>query len=240
MKKLIAVRKSTLAFGVARQLLPPAIARCWPTCRQLGDELILCVPPNLSRLGTGDRLDLSRSDRIRRNARPHAFPAIGEMPYMITLAPYGFYWFKLQERDKSEPAAPRSFPNFERWWCVGATGYRSPTRSVFECARVAGNIWRARDGFRSTMRRPSILPDLGDPVLRYRRQPALLAFFQMAEDETNTRYVMPMQIGGAGSIANVTTRMRLAAVVRAPAKARYWTSHQPHLVGSCCATSARH
>jgi len=27
------------------------------------------------------------------NARPHAFPADRELPYMITLAPYGFYWF---------------------------------------------------------------------------------------------------------------------------------------------------
>jgi maltose alpha-D-glucosyltransferase/alpha-amylase len=25
------------------------------------------------------------------------FPAIGELPYFVTLAPYGFYWFNLQE-----------------------------------------------------------------------------------------------------------------------------------------------
>ena len=41
------------------------------------------------------------------------FPAIGELPYMITLAPYGFYWFQLQERDKSEPVTPRAVPEFE-------------------------------------------------------------------------------------------------------------------------------
>jgi maltose alpha-D-glucosyltransferase/alpha-amylase len=23
------------------------------------------------------------------------FPAIGELPYFVTLAPYGFYWFEL-------------------------------------------------------------------------------------------------------------------------------------------------
>ena len=40
------------------------------------------------------------------------FPAIGELPYMITLAPYGFYWFQLKERDKSEPAPP-TVPEFE-------------------------------------------------------------------------------------------------------------------------------
>jgi maltose alpha-D-glucosyltransferase / alpha-amylase len=25
------------------------------------------------------------------------FPPIGELPYFVTLAPYGFYWFQLQD-----------------------------------------------------------------------------------------------------------------------------------------------
>ena len=34
------------------------------------------------------------------------FPPIGELPYMITLAPYGFYWFQLQIKAPSMHEAP--------------------------------------------------------------------------------------------------------------------------------------
>ena len=57
-------------------------------------------------LGTGDRTrSVARgrtASRWKCSGAP-AFPPIGELPYMITLAPYGFYWFQLREPDKSEP-----------------------------------------------------------------------------------------------------------------------------------------
>jgi maltose alpha-D-glucosyltransferase/alpha-amylase len=31
------------------------------------------------------------------------FPAIGELPYFVTLAPHGFYWFRLQEDSPEDP-----------------------------------------------------------------------------------------------------------------------------------------
>jgi maltose alpha-D-glucosyltransferase/alpha-amylase len=30
------------------------------------------------------------------------FPAIGELPYFITLAPYGFFWFQLLDEEVNE------------------------------------------------------------------------------------------------------------------------------------------
>jgi maltose alpha-D-glucosyltransferase/alpha-amylase len=34
------------------------------------------------------------------------FPRIGELPYFVTLAPYGFYWFELVEQPRQdEPEA---------------------------------------------------------------------------------------------------------------------------------------
>jgi maltose alpha-D-glucosyltransferase / alpha-amylase len=29
------------------------------------------------------------------------FPRIGELPYLLTFAPHGFYWFKLVDPDKA-------------------------------------------------------------------------------------------------------------------------------------------
>src|SRR6201982_2343658 len=111
-KRLISVRKSTLAFGRGSMtFIRPVNRAVLAYVRQLGDEVILCVA-NLSRSAQATELDLSAfKDRVPLEmlGRTH-FPAIGELPYMITLAPYGFYWFQLQHRDKSEPVVPRGVP----------------------------------------------------------------------------------------------------------------------------------
>ena len=74
------------------------------------------------------------------------FRAIGELPYMITLAPYGFYWFQLSERDKSEHVAPRAVPEFETLVVpVGATWVSlARTRGVFERDVLPGYLARTR------------------------------------------------------------------------------------------------
>jgi maltose alpha-D-glucosyltransferase/alpha-amylase len=197
-KKLIAVRKSTLAFGRGSlTFIRPANRAVLSYVRQLGDEVILCVA-NLSRSAQATELDLSAfKDRVPLEmlGRTH-FPAIGELPYMITLAPYGFYWFQLQHRDKSEPATPSIVPEFETLVVpVGATWVSlARTRSLFECDVLPGHLARSRwypihDASAIHPILTSAIPfcDIGD------NRP-WLAFFQPAEDEAKTRYVLPMQI----------------------------------------------
>jgi maltose alpha-D-glucosyltransferase/alpha-amylase len=197
-KKLIAVRKSTLAFGRGTMtFIRPANRSVLAYVRQFGDEVILCVA-NLSRSAQATELDLSAfRDRIPLEmlGRTH-FPAIGELPYMITLAPYGFYWFKLQERDKSEPAAPSIVPEFETLVVpVGATWVSlARTRSLFECDVLPGHLARSRwypinnaSAIHPTLTSAIPFCDIGD------NRP-WLAFFETAEDEAKTRYVLPMQI----------------------------------------------
>jgi maltose alpha-D-glucosyltransferase/alpha-amylase len=60
------------------------------------EDTVLCVN-NLSRWAQPVELDLSRWDGfvpIEMLGRVR-FPPIGELPYFVTLHPYGFYWFKL-------------------------------------------------------------------------------------------------------------------------------------------------
>ena len=65
--------------------------------RSLGDEQILCVH-NLSHSAQSVELDL----RSLAGAIPiemfggSVFPRIRELPYVLTLAPYGFYWFRMR------------------------------------------------------------------------------------------------------------------------------------------------
>ena len=63
-------------------------------------ERVLCVH-NLARSAQAVELDLSEYEGrhpIELFGRSR-FPRIGELPYLLTLAPRGFYWFQLVEDD---------------------------------------------------------------------------------------------------------------------------------------------
>ena len=128
--------------------------------RQHEDEVILCVA-NLSRSAQATELDLSAwKERIPLEMLGRTrFPAIGEPPYMITLAPYGFYWFELQERDKSEPVVPRAVPEFETLVVpLDATWVSLARDAACSNATCCRAIWRGPAGTRSDRPRRSIRP----------------------------------------------------------------------------------
>ncbi|MGO8909956.1 MAG: maltose alpha-D-glucosyltransferase [Bradyrhizobium sp.] len=197
-KRLISVRKSTLAFGRGSMtFIRPVNRAVLAYVRQLGDEVILCVA-NLSRSAQATELDLSAwKDRVPLEMLGRTrFPAIGELPYMITLAPYGFYWFQLRERDRSEHVAPSIVPEFETLVVpLGATWVSlARTRSVFECDVLPGHLARTRwypersaEAIHPTLISAIPFCDIGD------NRP-WLAFFEATQGDVTTRYVLPMQI----------------------------------------------
>jgi maltose alpha-D-glucosyltransferase/alpha-amylase len=65
-------------------------------------DCVLCVS-NLSRFAQPAQLPLQRWEGMTpvELLGRIPFPAIGELPYFITLPPYGFYWFGLVERHAS-------------------------------------------------------------------------------------------------------------------------------------------
>ena len=158
-KRLIAVRKSTLAFGRGTMtFIRPENRSVLCYVRQYQDEVILCVA-NLSRSAQATELDLSAwKGRIPLEMLGRTrFPAIGELPYMITLAPYGFYWFQLQERDKSAPVVPRGRARIRdaggaAGRDLGVAGARRAACSSATCCRP---IWRGPAGIRSDRPRRS-------------------------------------------------------------------------------------
>jgi maltose alpha-D-glucosyltransferase/alpha-amylase len=84
------------------------------------------------------------------------FPTIGEAPYLVTLAPYGFFWFQLIEQDASAIEVRSTPAEFET--LVLAHGWRSllqgRSKSVLERdvlpAFLAGRRWFAERGNAST------------------------------------------------------------------------------------------
>ncbi|QWG19477.1 maltose alpha-D-glucosyltransferase [Bradyrhizobium sediminis] len=197
-KRLISMRKSTLAFGRGTMTFIRPVNRsvlCY--VRQYQDEVILCVA-NLSRSAQATELDLSAwKDRVPLEMLGRTrFPAIGELPYMITLAPYGFYWFQLKERDRSEHVEPSAVPEFETLVVpLGATWMSlARTRSVFERDVLPGHLARTRwyperapQAIQPALTSAIPFCDIGD------NRPWLV-FFEATQHGETARYVLPMQI----------------------------------------------
>jgi maltose alpha-D-glucosyltransferase/alpha-amylase len=98
MKRMFAVRKRYKAMSRGTlEFLHPSNLKVLPYVRQYESETLLCVV-NLSRFVQYAELDLSRFDGWRPTELigETPFPAIGELPYFLTLGPHAFYWFRLE------------------------------------------------------------------------------------------------------------------------------------------------
>jgi maltose alpha-D-glucosyltransferase/alpha-amylase len=103
-RRMLAMRASSPVFGRGRLvMLHPGNRKVLAYLRELdsgreGDapEVVLCVA-NISRAAQPVELDLSRyKGRVPVEMSGHnAFPPIGDLPYLLTLPGYGFYWFRL-------------------------------------------------------------------------------------------------------------------------------------------------
>jgi len=97
MKRLIRIVKRHPAFRRGSfEMLHPANRKVFAFIRRHGDDVLLAVN-NLSRFAQAAELDL----RAFNGFIPvelfgdTPFPRIGELPYLLTFGPHGFFWFKL-------------------------------------------------------------------------------------------------------------------------------------------------
>ncbi len=99
MRRVISVRNRHHVFGRGEiEFLSPENHRVLAFVRRDADEQVLVVA-NLSRFAQFCELDLSawRGLMPRELFGHTAFPSIGELPYLVTLGPYAFYWLALEQ-----------------------------------------------------------------------------------------------------------------------------------------------
>ena len=121
-RRMLAVRKQSKAFGRGSlKMLSPSNRRILAYTREFTaedgrTEIILCVA-NVSRSAQAAELDLSAFAGMVpvEMLGGNAFPPIGQLNFLLTLAPYGFYWFVLAAENQMpswhvEPA--QSIPDF--------------------------------------------------------------------------------------------------------------------------------
>lgn len=104
-RRMLALRRRHRAFGRGTlRFLYPGNRKILAYLRSFEDETILCVA-NLSRAPQAVELDLADFEGRSpvEMTGDTVFPPIGQLTYLLTLPPYGFYWFHLH----ADATAPR-------------------------------------------------------------------------------------------------------------------------------------
>jgi maltose alpha-D-glucosyltransferase/alpha-amylase len=97
LKRMLAVRRQHQAFGRGRlKFLRPQNRKILAYLREYEGEVILCVA-NVGRTAQAVELDLADyAGRVPLELSGRTpFPRIGQLTYLLTLPPHGFYWFQL-------------------------------------------------------------------------------------------------------------------------------------------------
>src|SRR5271165_6464502 len=118
MRRTVAIRRQYRLFGRGGyRLLYPKNRKILAYLREYEDIAVLCVA-NLSRTPQAVELDLSEfQGRVPIELDGHSvFPPIGQLSYLLTLPPYGFYWFVLSQADdwpSHHTPAPEPMPEYQ-------------------------------------------------------------------------------------------------------------------------------
>jgi len=217
-KRLLSVRKSSKVFGRGSlTFIRPANRSVLVYVRQYENEVVLCVA-NLSRSAQAAEIDLaSWRDRVPFELLGRTnFPPIADGPYLVTLGPYGFFWFLLREPDASTIEVPMIWEEFET--LVVTDGWRSLLRgrskSILERdvlpAFLAGRRWFAERGTSPTTRIVGAVPlAAADPDRG-------LALLEAKGKRETANYLLPLTIKWTRFDQERQNPNALAAVRRGP------------------------
>jgi len=99
LRRFIELRKKHPVFGLGSyEPLGSDNTRIFAHIRRWNDEVVVCVQ-NLASSAQPVQLDLSAFRGLvpEEMFGPTQFPPIGDLPYLLTLKPRGFFWFRLRE-----------------------------------------------------------------------------------------------------------------------------------------------
>jgi maltose alpha-D-glucosyltransferase/alpha-amylase len=203
MKRMIGLRKQSTVFGRGTiEFLPAQTRKVLPYVRHYRDETVLCVA-NLARSVQPIELDLSRFKGMTpvEMLGLTEFPRIGELPYFLTLSPYSFYWFRLEQTPPAITArvAPELATDVPRLPALlsGAawdTLLEGNVRTLIERDMLVPFLQRQRwFGGKSKAARSARFIDWG--LVRRGPQPLFVTIVEVEfADATRERYFLPLTV----------------------------------------------
>ena len=224
MRRMLSIRRLQHAFGRGTlRLLYPSNRRVMAYLREYTQEAhtetVLCVV-NVSRFAQAVELDLSRFEACVpvEMLGGAAFPPIGQLPYLLTLPPYGFFWFLLAPLSRM-PAwfvpAPQPLPEFHTLVVRNSLQelLAEPIRSVLEREVLPAYLpirrWFAgRDSRLESARivQVSEVPGIEPPVL--------LTEIEARTQRGSDRYLLPFGFISEEAIAGALPQQLALARVR--------------------------
>ncbi|HEX4171837.1 MAG TPA: putative maltokinase, partial [Acetobacteraceae bacterium] len=200
MRRVIAVRRQYNVFGRGTfRLLYPKNRKVLAYLREYEGRTILCVA-NLAR--TPQAVELELSEFAGRTPVEldggSAFPPIGQLSYLLTFPPYGFYWFLLADEEAGWPTthtpAPEPMPEYQtlvlrpRLSDALATNRAILEREILP-AYLAKRRWFAmKDQTLRAARLTSLTP------MPYADQELLLAEIETEAPTGTARWLLPMAV----------------------------------------------
>jgi maltose alpha-D-glucosyltransferase / alpha-amylase len=220
-RRMLAVRSSHPAFGRGTlTLLSPTNRKVLAYIREYEGDTLLCVA-NVAHSPEAVELDLSRFvGRVPVElSAGSSFPPIGELTYLLTLPPFGFYWFALATAN-DHPAwhtpAPEPLPEFVTMIVRGslAKAIISPAAKLVEEEAlpqyIAKRRWYALKDQPIKAARFTHLVNIGDEA-----DEILLTVAEVNTTEGTTRWLLPLAVLWEDQFATtLATRLAVARVRR--------------------------
>jgi maltose alpha-D-glucosyltransferase/alpha-amylase len=211
MKRMIALRRQHPVFGRGTiEFIRTDNRKVLTYVRRHQEAVVLCIA-NLSRTVQPVEVPLAQFSGLTpvEMLGQTQLPRIGDQPYFLTLAPYGFYWFQLQESVvpvtartaapfvDEHPAVPALFAGVV-WDAV----FDGSMRSIVEKQALVPYLQRQR-WFGGKARAIAAARFVDWTTLQRGAHPAFLAIVEVEyRDGGRERYVLPLaMISGAGADA---------------------------------------
>ncbi len=204
MKRIIGLRKRYRAFGRGSiEFLHPENRKVLAFIRVFESEQILVVV-NLSRFVEYVEIDLSawRGQVAVELFSGRPFPPIGELPYLLTLGPHSFYWFRLEEPREGEALGAQVAPDrLPRVRLVGSfeRTLREGGRESVE--RVLPEVLRSRRWFGGkdeAIESARIADVVAGPV-----EDSLVVFVEVVQASGTHTYVLPLRYAEGALVETV-------------------------------------
>ena len=215
-RRMLATRKRHKAFGRGTfGYLYPGNRKILAYLREYEGETILCVC-NLSRTAQAVELDLAQfAGRVPVELLGGAsFPPIGQLTYLLTLPPYGFYWFLLAT-EAALPTwhAPAPEPMTELTTLVlrkdvGEVLAPASRKTIEE--GVLPQYLSKRRWFSGKAAEGSIPRLAFAEALTGGKVEVLLAEVEAADAEGSARYLLPLGIAWEDEVGNAALPQQLA------------------------------
>ncbi|GAA4334955.1 maltose alpha-D-glucosyltransferase [Pigmentiphaga soli] len=227
MRRMLAKRRQYQVFGRGTlRFLFPGNRQILAYLREHQDVAILCVA-NLSHTPQAVELDLKEfAGRVPVElSGGTSFPAIGQLTYLLTLPPYGFYWFEL-----SAQAAPPTWhlatadqlPEFHTLVLRGNTGYllmpgsRQTLEHVVLPQYLARRRWFASKNQQITSARVVYGARMRAGSAETEQEELYLAEIEADVGDGKERYVVPLGLIWEETLPPLPMQLAIARVRRGP------------------------